>query len=350
MGKQVAMHRRRFILERIKTDGRLPQSTIFDQFPGTNRQSVHDDIEFFNLLGIPIEGTRDGRETVYVDASASHTSVKQNRTGLHEREKRRVALATMGLIVGFPSADEKSEAPLAKRVSADFRECPTKRTITDAFKAKTGPSAHKSAEIIAWLTEFWKEPHRSIVIDAGTTNDRLVELLRTFSLPSPFCSLAQLHVCTNSREMFYVLGAPKVDAKAVMIGGEQVGFTEAVAGKMSEAWISQMYSLIFGVAVIGATMVDMENFHVCSDSHDEASLKVLLYSRSSLKLVCVDASKFVVRPTRAAFPFASVHPQQIDLIVTNRPSDSESRKNFEETVKKIELRGVPVLISNPSSD
>jgi DeoR/GlpR family transcriptional regulator of sugar metabolism len=413
------MERRRFIYESIAKKRLLSVADLHEKFNKVADELLKGDIAFFQSLGIDIQSVRiNGRRTL-IDASAAHNDTKLWRRPLRKVEKKLVASVAVGLIAGFPpfleeaddllsktavnamrkaeeaameaqknkqTAEARRQWDLCQQALAEMepaqnqeRRLASLNAMPPVFKncwnisqirasltnAAQGPAAAHARYVLNKLESLWKELHRSIAIDAGTTNDQIGHYLNRLALPCNAAALARLTVCTNSRGIFQMLGGAHVGAKVIMIGGEQIGRTEAVAGRLSELFLKSAEVLQFGISFIGATAVNLADMHICSDSSEEANLKALLYQRSALRIACFDNHKLVGSMVRESYPFVAIQPDQVDLIITNEPvpvsvmgnvgreiKESQQRKieEFPSLVEKIRLQGVPVLLGKMESE
>ena len=414
------MPRRAFIFRTLARDHMLPFRKLREEFGGDLAyQSLADDVKFFTDLGIEMEMAKDEHgEIVIIDRATRHDETTEVRRDLQKKGKRAIGNVCLGLICGIPPALTKNEreefegtlstnsstletkdpatgdslveaavnaahalnrdkrvAQLRESLASIPAHPPDTKEIDEALigqraeprrhghgrlSAAQGNAAFKALEVHWKLRTFWGEHNRAVTMDAGTTNDAIANLLKEITLPMLVGTLQRLTVCTNSRGIFNVLGVAKVLTKTIMIGGEQVARSEAVAGRMSELFIKSAGVLQFGLGIMGATVVDLDpkNLVACSDTFEEANLKTLLYSKSSLRILVVDHTKLRQDgQMRASYPFAAIHPDQLDLLVTNAPvpagntkhARQEHRQNWEKffgSVNIIRQHGVPVLIAN----
>lgn len=344
-------------------------ATILDEFPGVAAQSIKDDIECLQELGVKIAKKKIGREVVLVDDSASHQDVKQIRAGLRLLEKELISRFALGVVCGFP--DEKRRTQLAELgISTSFgketKNCPDRATIIQVLtrvtgKLSSGGTAHALGKLIGSLEELWREQNRLICLDSGTTNEMLADLIFQLPLPTPEAHLSRLTVCSNDTEIFHKLGNSKCPVSSIIIGGQKRGRTDTIAGVLAENFLRQSH-LHFGVTIVGAATLDLSQMYACSDTQEEASLKAIMFQQSSLRVVCVDNSKLTDKPIRTSFPFMAITDDQVDLLITNCPRSIDSLrseeasemdikrqkeylKDFPKFVKSILRRGVPVLLA-----
>lgn len=364
-----AKKRRRFIYEQVSLLGRLSYSELRKDFPCHNT-TIRQDIQFFrdHGIGMTAEDGPNG-DRVLINEDQRHMASKDQRSRINQAEKRAVSRLAMGLICGFPDRESDSEnwAKIPHREDgADFyyqlRRCPSRRQILEQLDPKHfSIFAHAILNTRQSLEAYWKEYYRRIMIDAGTTNDETARFLKRLMLPTAFSNFSSLSVCTNSRSIFNDLGDPRISTRVTVVGGQQVGKTESIAGPLSELFLQEAAVLQFGLSIVGSTLVDLDEgrFFCCSDSEEEARLKQITFSRSALRVVCVDDRKFRRRGrVREIFEFCAIHPEQMDIIVTNTPIKSRQESavdfadrtaRFRRFVDSIKERGVAVLESDPPS-
>lgn len=270
-------------------------------------------------------------------------------------------------------SENNMSAPSTHEIETDMLAI-AKRTILDKSAGDMdrflqGRAAYKAMEVNAELKSFWKEMSRTVVLDAGTTANAIAHLLKNLPLPTPTTPLARLTVCTNSRGIFNTIGPASVLVKTIMIGGEQVARSEAVAGRMAEVFVMNCGILRFGLSIIGASGVCLPESGTAfaySDTTEEATLKTLLFSRSNIKVLVIDHSKLRDKvPARMTYPFVNIQPEHVDLIITSRPLDpkrlsiknevtleqnAKERAEFPSLVKRIFECGVPVLVAEEAMD
>jgi len=356
--------RRRFIIQKLLTNRELPLAEIHAQFEGTAPQSIKDDIEHLIGLGMPIGKKKIGREVVLVNDSTSQQDIKHTRYDVSTDEKSLLAELMVGVLCGFNKRNSDSDL---KSFPNDFLNCPTvediRTQIQNSEKAVSSIFKYSAScdKLMSCLDQLWREQNRLMCIDSGTTTERIVDLMVRLPIPTPESTLSRLTVCTNDAAMFNKLGDPRCPITTIVIGGQKRGRTDAIAGALAENFLRSA-SLHFGISVVSAASTNLRNMNLGSDSQEEANLKSIIFEKSSLRIVCIDNSKFTQNPMRAVFPFASIAPEQIDLIITNYPKKlSDEQRNgllehevrgidrateeFPKHVASIMRRGVPILIA-----
>ena len=207
-----------------------------------------------------------------------------------------------------------------------------------------------------FLSLYWKKHHRSIALDAGTTNEAVSGVLSKLRAGDQTGSLGGLSVFTNSPSVVdqfrdYVRTTardphrlPACRIEVIPIGGRLRSDTDAVTGELSKRCL-ESWQINLDVAVIGTTHFDFQEMRLGCDSEDEALTKSILLSRSSLRCIVADSTKFQISPqtVRSSFPFAAVTENNIDLVLTD---DKVETAIVEECGK----RGVAVLKSPPLTE
>lgn len=369
VSKEKPAERRRYIWQTVARDGILSHEMLKQRFENLTSQNIADDIKALRELGHNLRSvpdTIDKRKSNIIDEDARHTRSKKPREQLNHNEKRAVATVLMGVICGFPSSvspeaagvDNRDsdgsketehretierQSRLAEAVPKIFKDCPSIHDLREQIEDHKEFTSSNYRKVRRRIDSYWNEMNRGIAIDAGTTNDQTALLLQQLSLPAAFSNLSALTVCTNSRGIFQTLGSAETDAKVIMIGGEQVNRTEAVAGRMAELFLRSAGILSFGLGVSGTTMVNLKEMSFNSDSHEEANLKALIFQRSALRIVVFDHTKLTKEPIRSSYPFATIDPEQVDLVITNEP-EGGATEEFTEAIRAIRENGITVLL------
>lgn len=372
--RRQAMGRRRFILDEIKAYGNVSEVKLRQRFPTVHQESIRQDIEFFNGLGIQIAKRKDG--SLY-DSAASRTEENKGYGEQNIAEKHLVAAMVQSLIVGFEEIDhdalksteeddsvsvfddyplmgigatmDVSLGPKYRKLEAQKKRRELKNQIGHKQILQDGAShlrdcdaivsAIKSQSIVTKnpiaidnptcsslinkLKDYWQENIRMCMLDSGTTNELLARQLARLSYPYKNTNLSHLSVCTNNRTIFQTLGDPDVPIRTIIIGGQQRGRTSTVAGALAEYFLRGATQMSFGICVVGSTNIAVEGGNCFSDSQEEAILKSVAFSKSSLRIVALNSSKLTRNPVRGGYAFAALNERSIDAIVTNVPLEIE---------------------------
>lgn len=290
------------------------------------RETFHADVDALDYMfygSIKEAKFEDGSIGYFLTTRRIETTKKQ-REALERPRKEVIASLAGGLLLGedkFANVFSVNPAP--------------QKELIKLLRGQNGPGAQLKAEsIIRMLKESaWRPLQRQIAIDSGTTNEVFCsEVLAKLTLPRP--SLSRLNVCTNSRGIFNILGVPGVPIKTIIVGGQQLFQTEAIAGYLAEQFLKAA-NLSFSMSFIGATVVDLRNMFLGGDYDADSAIKSDFLSRSELKIVLADKTKFMGGSFAAYNRFAKIHPSVVDLIVTDEIDAQHMAKINEE--------GVPVL-------
>lgn len=335
---QQADEKRSARFRRIKVINQLLRSKGFITFadfkrisesqniPEVTRETFHADVDALNYILDQII-----KETKFEDGSLGYflftrrvETTKRQREGFERPRKEVIARLAGGLLLG----EEKSHTPslIAPLLQKDL----IKRLLS-----QTTPNAAHNAEMIIrkLQDQAWRHLQRQIAIDSGTTNEVFCsEILASLVLPRP--GLNRLIVCTNSRAIFNILGVPGVPIKTIIVGGQQLFQTESIAGNLAEQFLKAT-NLSFSISFIGATVVDLRNMILGGDYDADSSIKSELLSRSELRVVMADRSKFMTGSYAAYNRFAVIDPSVVDLIITDEIESAH--------MTEINKKGVPVL-------
>jgi len=150
----------------------------------------------------------------------------------------------------------------------------------------------------------------SIVLDAGTTTERLAERLVDWKPASPG---EQLLVITNAIPIAYKLsGNPEIQLH--ILGGRVRGLTSAVVGATTT---EQLEVLRPDIAFIGANGVDAD-FGFSTPDSLEAAVKTAIVRSARRVVALVDSSKLGVE---TLVQFAGLG--EIDTLITDAPPSPE---------------------------
>ncbi len=157
------------------------------------------------------------------------------------------------------------------------------------------------------------EPHDVIFIDAGTTNELLVQRIQEPSIT----------VVTNSIHHAAQLVENRV--KTIIIGGRVKESTDASVGSFA---ISQISDLNFNKAFIGMNGVDKD--HLTTPDPEEALVKRVIMENAKVSYVLADASKI------GQTSFVKVAELKKATLVTNA-SDSKLLQEIKTKTRVIEV-------------
>ncbi|MBX7207262.1 MAG: hypothetical protein K1X78_03030 [Verrucomicrobiaceae bacterium] len=346
---RVTQSRRAYILKCAQSaQAGVTVAELTQRFGKLSRSSLIGDIEFIeNTHDIKLERRGRGPTHKLVMKDADPLAGRKFRNAEH---KKKLAQWCLSMVVGKPMLADGEQEVLPELVTQEI----IKQAMLQSNPRGSG-SISNAMSVITKLTRFWREMHRIIAIDAGSTNDEIANLLVKFDVPVPPRGgpLAALTVATNSRTIFHILGDSRVKTKVLMIGGEQVSGTQAVAGRMSELFLKAAALFTFGISFIGATDIAWKAGMIYADCHEIAALKALLFQKSVLKVIVADHTKLVDVDLDAGYEAIAIAPDQVDLIITTqRPSDpsktdeenAKEAADFYKALNVIRAAKVPVLV------
>jgi len=150
----------------------------------------------------------------------------------------------------------------------------------------------------------------SIILDAGTTTERLGDLLATWSPPSPG---DQLLVITNALPIAWKLSEnPAIHLH--VLGGRVRGLTSAIVGSST---IEQLSALRPDIAFIGANGVNAD-FGLSTPDSVEAAVKAAIVRAARRVVALADSSKL---DEETLVCFATL--ADIDTLITDAPPSAE---------------------------
>lgn len=363
--RDAALKRRNFIVTRMRKAGRLLLSDIRAEFKGTKPSQIDEDISQLNKLGLPYK-IQDGSEEI-IDPDEVFNKGLANRYELNGREKGLLTDLVLSLLVGIPDECKVSTTPREGSIQIEqfFSINAIESSIREIAKhfgnSDDSPSYDRLVnDLIKKWRSMLREQSRMVAIEAGTTLERLAQKLARLNTPVIGTDLVYLTVCTNSRIIFQTLGGSEVPIRTIVIGGQQRGKTQSIAGGLAEMFVRTASLLQFGCGIVGATSVDVETGYCYADSQEDAIMKGLLLSKSALRILVVDNNKLGAKLTGGGYAAFALDRKFIDLVVTNAPllpeklgtisasakaHHLERSKSFEGLVNTIIERGVPVLVA-----
>lgn len=337
--------RRRFILEQVERHGQVTFEAIATKGRelgfSTAWQSLKTDDQLFEHLGLHARM----QQKRFVLKGRDIAPIYEGRQEEQQLEKRAIGQFAGVLLWGTRSSGER-EGELDRG------------TIVTQLKAYAGEGAKKyglspkaqqaGANLLRRLEAYWSKHDRYCAIDAGTTTTELGEYLCNRRAPDKNAGLVSLTVVTN---------APPIEQKLLKSSGSIIdilslgGFlnkdTHARAGMLCELAIKRLEFPV-DVAVVGTTtlVVDVEERKMVEgfacDSQDEAKIKSLLLGKADIRCVVMDSGKFM-RPRSAAFVFAPLSSQFVDLVITDEGVFDQSSRDRNEAWHRLWDAGIVVL-------
>jgi DeoR/GlpR family transcriptional regulator of sugar metabolism len=328
------IRRRRFILRKLEHDGAFTYEDLKDQakqpankdgdFP-VSPQSVRDDIDYLEqLLRIQVLRVLKDGKTVYLSSTHPNASAvaKAARASLHAESKLAMAYVAGTLILGSRSIAEGQFNVGNTGSAASWKEgLETPDHILHCLQDY--PSLRRK------VGRYWSQITRRICVDTGTSVDAICEnILQHVQLPSPDTVLNHLEVCTNSRRVFSTLGDPDVQTRIIVIGGTQETRTEAICGQLAESFLVNS-GLFFGMAFVGATVVDLTEGQFGSDHLRISTTKAHMLGRAQIRIVLADSTKITCEALQSYYPYAALNAASVDIIVTDRGPNQDENYDVE---------------------
>jgi DeoR/GlpR family transcriptional regulator of sugar metabolism len=175
-----------------------------------------------------------------------------------------------------------------------------------------------SASLADSLESLWQKARRAIILDAGSTTKAIADELVKLKTPSPERRLSSLRVLTNGLMIVESLKQmrPPYLHGIIQLGGSVRHDTEAIAGTLAE-WCLESWRFSADVAFIGTTNLNNNDWTFCCDSEEEAQIKSALLHKARIRCIVADSSKLLKPKSGSNFPFASLAPSDVDMIVTD---------------------------------
>lgn len=310
-------------------------SDIREQFPAMekNRASIHGDVAALQKAGfkVDISGPLNNR---IIELNDGAFTKKKYRGEVRKEGKQAIAEVAAGVIFG------NSEPVKSRKLYGSDEENfnVTRRLILNGIQRWMNVEAQSSdlinqgkdvlAEIATMrrretatnvmekLCQYWDWHDKSLALDSGTTTEAVARKIMSYKIPENSDGLDSVKVFTNSRSIFSMLGDPDCNLKTVVIGGRQRHQTESICGELARRCLAA-WDLSLGMSIVGATGVDTETLIMGSYNDEEAAMKLDLLSRSKIRIVVADSTKFGRNSFQITSKFAKIHPSSIDLIIVD---------------------------------
>ncbi len=207
--------------------------------------------------------------------------------------------------------DSLEKARLLRRVHGGAVASDRVSMSESSLDERQGKHSDKKSRIAqAALAMLPRTKAVSVVLDSGTTTERLADLLVDWEPTSPS---DQLLVITNAIPIAYKLSAHP-DMQVTITGGHIRGLTRAIVGDSTR---EQFEALRPDIAFIGTNGVH-ETFGLSTPDPVEAITKSSMVRSARRVVVLVDSSKL---GKEALVRFASLH--EVDTIVTDEAPTGE---------------------------
>lgn len=326
--EEIKEKRRAFIMSRLNSKGYYDYSDIREAFGVYESNHANLDLKAIENVGYKLESRKHERTTRVFWLGSRSQTVKQIREKVSLMRKEEIANLATSIVCGFEGKDDF----IMYRLSA--QNLLTEEEILGLFP-RAGETRSEMLKLKQKLKAFWRSRIRTVALDSGTSTDAIANCISPLQSPNHY--FTHLNVWTNSRAIFQLLGQPHFDAKTVIIGGEQRYHSESISGELTkkclEAWNPR-----FGIAIVGATWIDIKKGRLEAYNDSEASLKSELLQRSSLRVVVADATKFDNEISGGGSAFTKILPKFVDLIIT----DSQPCKENAFAIPDM-IDGVPIL-------
>jgi DeoR/GlpR family transcriptional regulator of sugar metabolism len=337
--------RRKFIRERLESQGRATFKDICENFEGTNRGSIHADIASLRRVGIEVQIEGKKSERQIVSTYRPNIVVKDYRKGVNKEKKDEIARLAAGIIIGprsgarWKKVNPDKESDLTPRESE--KHFPSKEQILKHLAREAGeegsegkndksvksPKQEAFSSLIKRLELYWGNQQRCIAIDTGTTTEAIIDKIKDIEIPSK--DISHFHLFTNSRGIFEVTGRHDCSIKTVIIGGLQHKGTEAICGILSRLCIDA-WNPNFGVSIVGATTIskNQDNDYILGSFSDaESHMKSALLARGAIRIVVADSLKFHQISLGVISPFGILSRNLVDLVITDAPLSNDPVEN-----------------------
>jgi DeoR/GlpR family transcriptional regulator of sugar metabolism len=347
------IRRRHLVWDELRRNGAVSLNRINVKLAAANppiktieRTTLYDDIQVLrDLLDVSIEKSPDRDDTTYVLLNNYLASTRHMRSNLNAEKKRTINNILGSLVLAALNGEESSEQffdvpeigekTLSGGIQADLLldgqgllaiinkpvELCSSATATPEEASLSGIAMTLRRRVVDMLTFWWRSVRRTICIDAGSSNELFTtNILRQLKLPMP--SLFQLSVWTNNVGVFDALIHPPIEGiEAVTVAGTPQSKSGSLGGWLALRSLEAL-NPGFGMGIIGCTAIVFENNKITfgADSDTDAAMKSEFLSRSSLRIVVADSSKWTDRPYSGYYGFGSPDPQAIHLVITDKVS------------------------------
>jgi len=350
-----AIKRRRLVWDELQKNGIVSLNTINLRIESSDsglqkiqRPTLYDDIQFLReFFGQQIEKSADrGNDPTFILLNNYVATTRHMRSELNADKKRIInkilgslILANLRLNEVFQKGSSQFDVPVIQN-KANLSEDSIENLLMTGEEleaiinrpvdlcSQKASAAHASMQGIAEnlrgrildMLEFWcRSVRRTLCIDAGSSNELFTKnILRKLQLPLP--SLFQMSVWTNNIGVFNALVNPPIDGlEAITVAGTPQRKTGSLGGWLALKSLEAI-NPGFGVGVVGCTALVFENDKVSfgADSDTDAAMKAEFLTRSTLRIVVADSSKWSNRPYSGYYQFGRPDPQGIHLVITDR--------------------------------
>ncbi|HEV8291802.1 MAG TPA: DeoR/GlpR family DNA-binding transcription regulator [Tepidisphaeraceae bacterium] len=277
-------------------------------------QTLYKDGNYFASKGIPIIV----RDKTFRPGPDRLTTIGRRRIA-HTEEKEAVGRIAADVVLSprdFPGGPRNPDVTLMSQMYL--------------------PGARITAELDAKLLAYWLQPHRTLVIDAGSTNAAISRQIELVAIPSSTRHITMLRIVSNGLSIARMFSDSDRNRQYELLplGGTWDYDTDAMTGLLAErCW--EAFALRPDIAVIGTTAIDPMR-GACCDTPEEAQIKTRMLSSARIKCIAADSSK-LLNPSGGVSVFASFSSEAIDCIITDWKinSDEKAALRFREQAKSL---------------
>ncbi len=339
--------RRRYILDEIRLSGSVSFEKLMGRYRDLKRQSIHQDVSVLKELGLQVEIVQDDSNRSHITRfSPDHFSTKSLREAQEKDKKQEIGYFAASLVRGVDTQSSLDLSPSIGCVPIDH----ILAQLQDFLKWPPADYLQliiKSNAIMEYLCSYWgwdpinnryngtSKRHRLVTLDSGTTVQRIAIALKDLPLPDMITGMGGLRVLTNSPDILHILADSNNLIDVIAVGGRVRKDTSAMTGTLTQRILEQVVTFTSDISFVGTTNVNLANMTLGSDSEDESIGKTLMLANARLKCCVADSSKFSDHVV-SSFPFASIAPSSIDILLTDHSVDGD-------VVKRLARRGVPCL-------
>ena len=312
--KRPTVEERREYIENALTkdaDARLPLSSLISIF-GCTDTMLRKDEKCFKNAGKPFGIVSS--EFVFTWRNSDDPEARE-LTDL--QEKRAIANAAEGLILGGAPPDESTDAMIPGHLQMR-------------------------------LTQLWQKANRIVILDAGSTTKRIAQSLAEVRVPTRH--LSSLRVITNSLDVANVLRKPQELQRrheTILVGGVLGRRSKSIAGTLAERSLDAM-RVSADIAVVGAASLN-ERGEFGSRDEKESQVKCRLLRAGRIRCIAAHSSKLLNWKQTKPWSFAACTAEQIDIVITDsgihaEDRSSEQMQNRRQFLKWIESSGIHLAV------
>jgi DeoR/GlpR family transcriptional regulator of sugar metabolism len=318
---QKAAQRREKIIEYVRDRKFVSFDDLIAEF-GVKEPALYKDGKYFQTNGIAV--TISDRK--FIPGPERGTTIGR-REAVHVLEKEMLGAISVDLVLSPENIPTHIADPDAPIVSEMYL-----------------PGSHITLALDTKLMAFWQQPHRTLVIDAGSSNKIICSQIEAEPIPAVNRHITMLRVVTNGLAIAHLFSQSKRKRQyeLLTVGGAWHYDTDATSGLLAElCWKS--FSLRPDIAIIGATAIDPDR-GACCDTPEEAQIKMSMLSSARIRCISADSSK-LLQPTGGASVFASFSSNELDCIITDWKINSQDKPALA-FLSMARQRGISIIVSS----